>query len=146
MNRLQGLKSHLVQEKISGGKCPNDVVICSAVRTPLTKAKKGGLKDTAPEYMLSIALRAAYERAKLVPSKVQDVTVGNNLQPGAGEIPSRMGALMSGLPDTVPIVAINRLCSSGLEACAMIASKIKAGIIDVGIGSGVESMSLYDMN
>ena len=47
MNRLEGLKTHLVQEKISG-KCPNDVVICSAVRTPLTKAKRGGLKDTAP--------------------------------------------------------------------------------------------------
>jgi len=47
MHRLEGLKTHLVQEKISA-KNPDDVVICSAVRTPLTKAKRGGLKNTAP--------------------------------------------------------------------------------------------------
>ena len=47
MNRLETLKTHLVPEKIAG-KNPDDVVICSAVRTPLTKAKRGGLKDTAP--------------------------------------------------------------------------------------------------
>ncbi len=89
MNRLEGLATHLVQEKISG-KNPDDVVICSAVRTPLTKAKRGGLKNTPTEFMLSIALKAAYERAKLDPTKIQDVVVGNNLQSGAGEIPSRM--------------------------------------------------------
>lgn len=43
-------------------------------------------------------------------------------------------------------MAVNRLCSSGLEACATIAAKIVAGVIDIGIGSGVESMSCYDMN
>lgn len=50
----------------------------------MTKAKKGLLKDTAPEYLLSFALRAACERAKLDPKLVQDIAVGNNLQPGAG--------------------------------------------------------------
>ena len=53
--------------------------------------------------------------------------------------------LMAGFPNTTSVVAINRLCSSGLEACSIIAAKIKAGVIDLGIGSGVESMSLYDM-
>lgn len=57
-----------------------------------------------------------------------------------------MAELMAEVPNSVPIVAINRLCSSGLESCSIIASKIKAGFIDFGIGSGVESMSLYDMN
>ena len=57
-----------------------------------------------------------------------------------------MAQLMAGIPDTTPIMAVNRLCSSGLEACATIASKIKAGVIDCGIGAGLESMSLYDMN
>jgi acetyl-CoA acyltransferase 1 len=57
-----------------------------------------------------------------------------------------MGMFMAGLPDTTCIVSINRLCSSGLEACAMIAAKIKAGQIDIGIGGGVEQMSLFDMN
>jgi acetyl-CoA acyltransferase 1 len=57
-----------------------------------------------------------------------------------------MAELISGIPDSTPIMAVNRLCSSGLEACATIASKIKAGIINCGIGAGIECMSLYDMN
>jgi len=56
-----------------------------------------------------------------------------------------MAAFLSGFPETTTIVSINRLCSSGLEACSIIASKIKAGFIDVGIGAGVENMSIYDM-
>lgn len=72
--------------------------------------------------------------------------MGNNLQPGAGEIPNRMAMFLAGFPDTTSVVAVNRLCSSGLEACSIIASKIKSGYIDIGIGSGVETMSLYDMN
>jgi len=57
-----------------------------------------------------------------------------------------MALFLAGFPDTTSVVAVNRLCSSGLEACSIIAAKIKAGVIDIGIGSGVESMSLYDMN
>lgn len=83
MQRLQNLELHLAPNSI-GAKNPDDVVICSAVRTPLTKAKRGLLKDTAPEYLLSYALRAACERAKLDPKHVQDIAVGNNLQPGGG--------------------------------------------------------------
>jgi acetyl-CoA acyltransferase 1 len=64
MERLQNLQSHLTKGEIAN-KNPNDVVICSAVRTPLTKAKKGGLKDTAPEYLLSVVLREAARRAKV---------------------------------------------------------------------------------
>lgn len=59
------------------------------------------------------------------------------MQPGAGEIPHRMAMFLAGFPDTTSVVAINRLCSSGLEACAIIASKITSGVIDIGIGSGV---------
>lgn len=58
MQRLQYLQAHLQIQEIAG-KNPDDVVICSAVRTPLTKAKRGPFKDTAPEYLLSFALRAA---------------------------------------------------------------------------------------
>lgn len=57
-----------------------------------------------------------------------------------------MAMLVAGIPDTTSIVAINRLCSSGLESCGIIASKIRAGYIDCGIGSGIECMSQYDMN
>ena len=144
MNRLANVSEALKKEPIAA-KHDDDVVICSAVRTPITKGKRGGLKDTAPEVMLATSLREAALRAKVDPKLVSDIAVGNNLQPGAGEITSRMSMLMAGFPDTTSIVAINRLCSSGLEACSIIAAKIKAGVIDMGIGSGVESMSLYDM-
>lgn len=136
MDRLAKLNTHLVPEKISG-KSPNDVVICAAVRTPLTKAKKGGLKDTPPDLLLSTVFKAAIERSKIHPSKIQDICIGNNLMVGAGEIHFRMAQLNAGIPDTTPIVAINRLCSSGLESCGIIAAKIKAGLIDAGIGGGL---------
>ena len=57
-----------------------------------------------------------------------------------------MACFLAGIPETTSVVAINRLCSSGLEAVATIAAKIKMGSIDIGIGAGVENMSLYDMN
>jgi acetyl-CoA acyltransferase 1 len=56
-----------------------------------------------------------------------------------------MAAFLSGLPDTTCLSAVNRFCASGLEACAVIASKIHSGMIDIGIGAGIEQMSLYDM-
>ena len=146
MNRLEQLSLQLAPQRIAGGKQPDDVVICSAVRTPLCKAKRGGLKDTMPDVMLKTVFEAAHQRAKIAPKHIQDICVGNNLMVGAGEIHFRMAQLMAGIPDTTPIMSINRLCSSGLEACATIASKIKAGVIDCGIGAGLESMSLYDMN
>ena len=96
--------------------------------------------------MLAAVLKEAASRAKVRPEEIQDIALGNNLQPGAGEITGRMGMFLAGYPDTTSIVAINRLCSSGLEACSIIAAKIKAGVIDIGVGSGTESMSLYDMN
>jgi acetyl-CoA acyltransferase 1 len=133
MDRL----AHLQQQLISGGKCPNDVVICAAVRTPLTKAKRGGLKDTAPDVLLRAVFTEVIKRSKADPKSIQDICVGNNLMVGAGEIHFRMAELTSGIPDTTPIMAINRLCSSGLEACGTIAAKIKAGTIDCGIGSGI---------
>ena len=54
------------------------------MRTAVTKAKRGGLKDTAPEVMLSTVLKEAAQRAKVDPKHVSDIAVGNNLQPGAG--------------------------------------------------------------
>lgn len=145
MDRLAQLNLQLTSNRIAA-KDANDVVICAAVRTPLTKAKRGGLKDTMPDVLLKTVFEGVHQRAKIDPKKIQDICVGNNLMVGAGEIHFRMAQLMAGIPDTTPIMSINRLCSSGLEACATIASKIKAGIIDCGIGAGLESMSLYDMN
>lgn len=127
-------------------KTDDDVVICCAVRTPLTRAKRGPLRDTMPDTLVATVLKGIVDRSKVNPKDVQDIVIGNNLQTGAGEIPHRMALFLAGYPETTCVVSINRLCSSGLEACAMIAGKIKSGQIDIGIGGGVEQMSLFDMN
>jgi len=149
MERLSNISNQISPNVLSSSplqRSANDVVICAAVRTPLTKAGKGLLKDTAPEIMLKHVFEALVKRSKIDPKKVEDIVCGNVLQPGAGVFPCRMAAFMAGFPDTTCAVSINRLCSSGLEACATVAAKITAGIIDIGIGAGVESMSLFDMN
>lgn len=63
--------------------------------------------------------------------------------PGAGVTTARMAALYAGFPDTTAACAVNRQCSSGLATCGSIASAIQAGYIDIGIGAGVESMTMY---
>ena len=120
---------------------PDDVVIVSAVRTPLTKARKGGLKDTLPEDMLKVVLQEVVKRGKVDPALIGDIHVGNVLPAGGGATINRMAQLAAGIPYTVPIVSLNRQCSSGLQAVAEVANAIKAHEIDIGIGAGVESMS-----
>ncbi|KAI0817014.1 acetyl-CoA acetyl transferase [Trametes gibbosa] len=119
----------------------DDVVIVSAVRSAITKAKKGGFKDTRPEELLSAVLRAAYTKGGVNPALVGDITVGNVLPAGGGASAARMAALHSGIPNTVPISTVNRQCASGLQAVNTIANQIHAGQIDIGIGAGVESMT-----
>jgi acetyl-CoA acyltransferase 1 len=148
MERLSTISKHLGTNKVSAKnapKSPNDVVICGAVRTPLTKAKRGALKDTTPEILVKAALEGLVKKTGVKPEDIQDLVFGNVSQAGAGVFPVRMASLLAGLPDTVPCVSMNRLCSSGLEACATIASKIRAGFIDIGVGGGVEQMTMFDM-
>ncbi|CAE6441957.1 unnamed protein product, partial [Rhizoctonia solani] len=120
---------------------PNDVVIVSALRTAITKAKKGGFKDTLPEELLSNVLKAVYTSAKLDPKLIEDVAVGNVLPPGGGATAARMAALHAGIPNSSSVYTVNRQCSSGLTAVSQIANEISAGQIDIGIGAGVESMT-----
>ncbi|KAI0372644.1 acetyl-CoA acetyl transferase [Pilatotrama ljubarskyi] len=119
----------------------DDVVIVVAVRSAITKAKKGGFKDTRPEEILSGVLRAAYTKAGVNPAIFGDITVGNVLPAGGGATAARMAALHAGIPNTVPISTVNRQCASGLQAVNVIASEIISGQIDIGIGAGVESMT-----
>jgi acetyl-CoA acyltransferase 1 len=119
----------------------NDVVIVSAVRTAMTKGKKGGFKDTRPEELLAGALRAVYTKVNLDPSLIEDINVGNVLPPGGGANGARMAALHAGIPVSTPIATVNRQCSSGLTAVNLIAAQITSGQIDIGIGAGVESMT-----
>lgn len=149
MERLQTISSHFASSQIliskKDGKCPDDVVICSALRTCLSKAKRGPLRDTAQEVMLAEVLKEILKQTKVDPSLVSDLIVGNVLQPGAGAVQARAAQLIAGFPHTTTAVAINRLCSSGIEAISMVASKIKSGTIDIGIGAGTESMTQYSL-
>ncbi|KAF9086102.1 3-ketoacyl-CoA thiolase with broad chain length specificity [Mortierella sp. GBA35] len=151
-SRLAQISSHLTVQPTAaqtsslptqvGVKSPEDVVIVDAVRTPMTRGKKGGFKDTVPEDLLAAVLIAIKDRTKIDPALVDDICVGNVLQAAGGATVSRMAALYAGYPEKTSIYTTNRQCSSGLQAVVSIASHIQAGLIDIGIGAGVESMTL----
>lgn len=138
----EGIQTRLTSGSVSTGtKDPDDVVIVSALRTAIGKARKGSFKDTTPDTLLRGVLSATVERTGLKYEDVGDVCVGNVQMAGSYAGPGRMAMFEAGFPDKVPMYAVNRQCSSGLQACANIAASIKMGIIDAGIGAGVESMS-----
>ncbi|KAI3461031.1 hypothetical protein Pfo_017694 [Paulownia fortunei] len=121
----------------------DDIVIVAAFRTAICKSKRGGFKDTLPDDLLASVLKALIERTNLNPAEVGDIVVGTVLAPGSlRAIECRMAALYAGFPDTVPIRTVNRQCSSGLQAVADVAAFIKAGYYDIGIGAGLESMTV----
>lgn len=119
------------------------VVICAALRSPMTRAMKGGLSQIAPEELLGLVFKALIAKTGVDPKLVEDVCVGNVLPPGGGATTARQAALWAGLPNTTAVNSVNRQCSSGLTSVNNIANQILSGQIDIGIGAGVESMSLY---
>ncbi|CAO3644226.1 unnamed protein product [Cunninghamella echinulata] len=137
--RLPSLQNEQVTRV--GVKSPEDVVVVSAVRTAMAKGRKGGFKDTLADELLSGVLKATITRTGIDPSLVQDIVVGNVAAKGGLATPARMAALHAGFPESTSVSTCNRQCSSGLQACVQIASAIQAGLIDVGIGAGVESMT-----
>lgn len=123
----------------------SDVVIVSAVRTPLCRAKKGGLAKLPPSTLLSVVLKECTQRCQVSPVDVEDVCVGNVLSPASGAAAFRMAQLQAGFPNTSSLSTTNRQCSSGLQAVAHIANAIANGQLTIGIGAGVESMSTHPM-
>ena len=95
--------------------------------------------------MLAHIFKGLIKESKLNPKLIQDIQVGNVLITGSGGGIFRTAEFLANIPKEVPISSINRQCSSGLEAISIIATKIKSGVIDIGIGCGVESMTQYDM-
>lgn len=136
---MVSLITHNLREKVMLTK--RKVVICSAVRTAITKGRKGGFKDTCPEELLAAVLDEAAKRAKVDKKLVTDIAVGNVLPRGGGATVARMAQLAAGFPESCSIYTLNRQCSSGLTAVNNIASAIAVGQIDIGIGAGVESMT-----
>ncbi|GAA5830531.1 hypothetical protein JCM11251_002504 [Rhodosporidiobolus azoricus] len=142
-DRLSGLVSQLTPGGKSAleSKNPNDVVIVAAARTAITRAKKGGFKDTCPEELLVAVFKAVVDRSGIKKELVEEIQVGNVLPAGGGATVARMAQLAAGFPTTSSVATVNRQCSSGLIAVNHIALQIAAGQIDVGIGAGVESMT-----
>jgi len=124
---------------------PDDVVIVSALRTPLCRSRKGALAKVPPSTLVETVFRATLERTGVAGEDVDDICMGNCLMPPSGYAAMRMAQVVAGVPYTAGFQMINRQCSSGLQAVAHIASAIQAGQIKVGIGGGVESMSYYPM-
>jgi acetyl-CoA acyltransferase 1 len=115
--------------------------VTACLRTAITKGGKGGFKDTAAADLLVGAFKSLIDRSRIDPALVEDIAVGSVLPPGGGATEFRAAALAAGFPVTAAVKALNRQCSSGLQACVDIANAIKTGMIEVGIGAGVESMS-----
>ena len=115
-------------------------MVTFAARTPLTKAFKGGLKDTPVDNLLMQLFQHALEKSRIDPKLVEDISVGNVNEPF---IPykARAAALAAGFPNTTALSSVNRFCSSGLMAIQGIANQITSGSIEIGLAVGVESMS-----
>ncbi|VDB99623.1 unnamed protein product [Peniophora sp. CBMAI 1063] len=122
-------------------KRPDDVVIAFAARTAMGRAKKGQLKDVPVDELLRGLFKATLDKTDLDPAKIQDICVGTCHPPSPLYV-SRAAALAAGIPASVPISTVNRLCSSGLMSIRAIAQSIQAGEISLGVAVGAESMSL----
>ncbi|QOT78403.1 acetyl-CoA C-acyltransferase [Cupriavidus basilensis] len=124
-----------------------DAYIVAATRTPIGKAPKGAFKNTRPDDLLATILRAAVAQVpNLDPGLIEDAIVGCAIpEAQQGLNVARIGALLSGLPNTVGGITVNRFCASGLSAVAMAADRIRVGESDVMIAAGVESMSMVPM-
>jgi acetyl-CoA acyltransferase 1 len=122
-------------------KTPNDVVLLSAVRTPINRSFKGGFKDAWPEEILMPAMKAAVQRAKIEYGDVNDAMIGNVLAELGFAKTGRMALNHAGFPNSTTFHTVNRQCSSSLQAITHISHSIMVGQIDVGLAGGVESMS-----
>ncbi|GAA1261202.1 acetyl-CoA C-acetyltransferase [Sphaerisporangium rubeum] len=115
-------------------------VIVAGARTPIGRLL-GSLAGVTAVDLGGIAIKAALERAGVAPDQVQYVIMGQVLQAGAGQIPSRQAAVKAGIPMTVPSLTINKVCLSGLDAIALADQLIRAGEFDVVVAGGMESMT-----
>jgi acetyl-CoA C-acetyltransferase len=115
-------------------------VILSAARTPIGKLG-GGLASLPATELGATAISAALERAQVAPTDVQHVIMGQVLQAGAGQIPSRQAQIRAGIPREVSSETINKVCASGIRAAGLIDAAVRAGDLDVAVGGGMESMS-----
>jgi len=125
-----------------------EAVIIDCLRTPIGKAPKGTLRTTRPDDLAALVMRRLLEKYPAVSAdEVDDVILGcANPEGESGMNMARVAALRAGLPDAVPGVTINRFCSSGLQAIALAADRIRAGSAQIIVAGGAESMSMIPMS
>ena len=117
-----------------------DVVICSAVRTPIGSFN-GALAPCTGVELGAVAIAEALKRAGVAPEKVDEVIFGQVLQAGVGQNGARQAAMAAGLPKEVPALTINKVCGSGLKTVGMAMQSILAGDNDIVVAGGMESMT-----
>jgi acetyl-CoA acyltransferase len=124
-----------------------DAYIVAATRTPVGKAPRGMFRNVRPDDMLAHVLRSAMAQVPSLEATAVDDVVAGCAMPEAeqGMNVARIGLLLAGFPDNVSGMTINRFCSSGLQAVAIAADRIRLGDADVMIGAGTESMSMIPM-
>lgn len=123
-----------------------EAYIVAATRTPVGKAR-GMFRNTRPDDLLAHSLSSVLKQApSLDPASIGDVIVGCAMPEGEqGMNVARIALLLAGIPQTVPGFTINRFCSSGLQAVALAADRIRLGEADAMIAAGVESMTMVPM-
>jgi len=115
-------------------------VILGTARTPV--GKMGGALASMPATELGgIAIAAALERSGVAPEQVDHVVMGQVLQAGQGQIPSRQAQIAAGIPKEVSSETVNKVCASGIRALVILDQGIRAGDVEVGVAGGMESMS-----
>src|SRR5258706_5743234 len=119
---------------------PDPIVIVSAARTPMG-AFQGELKSFAAPELGAAAIRAAVERAKIRPEEVQEVIMGCALPAGLGQAPARQASLGAGLPLATGCTTVNKMCGSGMKAAMFAHDMLAAGVNDVMVAGGMESMT-----
>ena len=124
-----------------------DAYIVAAVRTPVGKAPRGVFRNTRPDDLLAHVLRAALAKAPGVDvNRIGDVVIGCAMpEAEQGMNVARIGLLLAGLPEGIPGMTINRFCSSGSQAVAIAADRIRVGEADLMLAGGTESMSMVPM-
>ena len=119
-----------------------EAVIIDCLRTAVGKAPRGALRNTRPDDLAALVMRALLERYPQA-AEAEDVILGCAMPEGeSGSNMARPALLRAGLPDSVPGMTINRFCSSGLQSIALAADRIRAGGADILIAGGAESMSM----
>ena len=130
------MKAHPKRES----KIMEDIVIVSAARTPVGSFN-GALSSLPAHELATVAVKSAFERAKISPAEVDELILGQILAAGEGMGPARQAARAAGIPDEKTAFSINQLCGSGLRSVALAAQQIRTGESSIVAAGGMESMS-----